>query len=71
MWYNRPNDSKNRVYRPTPEQIRAACRQIQAEWSDEDERKHRGARRDTVLWNVPIVEFEEGDFRNLIDMEED
>lgn len=38
-------DRRRQHYLPTPEQIRAGCREIQAGWSRRDERQRRGVER--------------------------
>lgn len=41
-----PND-------PTPDEIRAFCRDLQENWTPREEAKRRGCYLDTTAWNVP------------------
>ena len=40
---------------PTPAEIRQACRNIQAGWTEQQERHHRGLRGLAVAYEVPVV----------------
>lgn len=41
-------------YLPTPEEIRAACREIQSEWTEEEEDRRRAKQ---VPWAVPTCRY--------------
>ena len=41
-------------YLPTPEEIAAACREIRAEWSEEEEERRRAKH---VPWAVPQCKY--------------
>ena len=54
----RGTKARHFVRPPTPVEIRAACHQLQATWTKEEERKHLARRTDPVAihpWQPPII----------------